>query len=587
MEAHDTDFLDLLDGNKQFAVPIFQRRYSWEKKHCEKLWNDVLSLGKSSTSQFHFIGSIVYIDTKANNASKVRELQVIDGQQRLTTLTLLLAALSRAVEAQGVDIGITPEELSDYYLNVRRNDELRYKQLLTQHDKDTLIQLLNENNKEWFQIVNQGKKGTLVQLVEDEEFLVNAAPRLVENYRLFEAKLKRADLKAVYVGIQRLRIVDIVLDRPDDNPQLIFESLNSTGLELSQADLIRNYVLMGQEPNFQHRLYATYWLPMEQLFGDQYTGRFDEFIRDYLTLKTQQIPNIRNVYDSFKTYVQEKTNSKTAETIETIVEDISRYSKHYVRIALGKEEDTELRDCFADIDTLEVTVAFPFLLEVYEDYTQECIQKSEFIEILRLVESYVFRRAICDIPTNSLNRTFAGRLIPKVNKSNYLKSLKKAFLNLSDQSSSYRYPTDSEFKQGFLVKGVYNNPGRCRYLLRKLENHENKQPIRHIEDYTVEHVMPQNPDLSDEWKRELGENWQEIQEKYLHTIGNLTLTGYNPELSDHPFSEKKEHKPGGFRDSRLRLNDSLLGVPKWNEEAILGRAKEFAEKALKIWIYPE
>lgn len=401
MEAHDTDFLDLLDGNKQFAVPIFQRRYSWEKKHCEKLWDDVLSLGQSSTNRSHFLGSIVYIDSRVSNASKVRKLQVIDGQQRLTTLTLLLAALSRAIKGQDIDIDITPEELSDYYLNVRRNDELRYKQLLTQHDRDTLIQLLDENNEEWFQIVDQDEKGPLIQLVEDEELPANAAPRLVENYRLFETKLKHTDIKAVYIGIQRLRVVDIVLDHSDDNPQLIFESLNSTGRELSQADLIRNYVLMGQEPSFQTRLYENYWLPMEQRFGDQYTARFDEFIRDYLTLKTRQIPNIRNVYDSFKAYVQERINLETLETMETIIAEISRYSKHYVCIALGTEEDIDIRDCFIDINTLEVTVAFPFLLEVYKDYKQECIQKSELIEILRLVESYVFRRAICDIPTNS------------------------------------------------------------------------------------------------------------------------------------------------------------------------------------------
>ena len=587
MEAHDTDFLELLDGNKQFAVPIFQRRYNWEKKHCEKLWNDILSLGEGSTARSHFLGSIVYIDPKVSNASKVRELQVIDGQQRLTSLTLLLAALSRAVEGRNVDIGITHEELSDYYLNVRRNDELRYKQLLTQHDKDTLIQLLNENNTEWFQDVDLGAKGTLIQLVEDGELPVNAAPRLIENYRLFETKLKDVDLKVVYVGIQRLRIVDIVLDRPDDNPQLIFESLNSTGLELSQADLIRNYVLMGQKPSFQSRLYETYWLPMEQRFGDQYTDRFDEFIRDYLTLKTRQIPKIRSVYDSFKAYVQEQTSSETLKTIETIIADISRYSKHYVCIALGKEEDTELRDCFTDINTLEVTVAYPFLLEVYEDYTRGGIGKPELIEILRLVESYVFRRAICDIPTNSLNTTFASRLMPKVNKSNYLESLKAAFLNLADQSYRYRYPTDSDFKQEFLVKGIYNNLRRCQYLLRKLENHENKQPIRCVEDYTVEHVMPQNSDLSDAWKEELGENWQDVQEKYLHTIGNLTLTGYNPELSDRSFKEKKHLDPGGFLQSRLRLNDSLVQVKKWDEAAIQNRAEELAEKALKIWISPE
>ena len=591
MEAHDTNFLDLLDGNKQFAVPIFQRRYSWEEKHCKKLWEDVLSLGQSNASRFHFIGSIVYIDPKVSNASKVRELQVIDGQQRLTTLTLLLAALSRAVAGQDVDIDITPEELSDYYLNVRRNDDLRYKQLLTQHDRNTLIQLLDENNEEWFQSVDRGEKGTLVQLVEDKELPADAAPRLIENYRLFEAYLKNADLKEVYIGIQRLRIVDIVLDRPDDNPQLIFESLNSTGLELSQADLIRNYVLMGQEPSFQNTLYEKYWLPMEQRFGDHYTGQFDGFIRDYLTLKTQQIPNIRKVYDSFKTYVEEKTDTKaspeTSEIIRTIVADISRYSKHYVCIALGGEEDVDIQNCFTDINTLEVTVAFPFLLEVYEHYTRKVIQKAELIEILRLVESYVFRRAICDIPTNSLNRTFAGRLMPKVNKSNYLESLKEAFLNLSDQYFTYRYPSDSEFKQEFLVKGIYHSPGRCQYLLRKLENHENKQPIHCIKDYTIEHVMPQNSDLSDEWKRELGENWQEIQEKYLHTIGNLTLTGYNSELSDHSFTEKKHLDPGGFIQSGLRLNDSLIREPKWNEDAILRRAEELAEKALKIWISPQ
>jgi uncharacterized protein with ParB-like and HNH nuclease domain len=587
MEAHDTDILELLDGNKQFAVPIFQRRYNWEKKHCEKLWNDILNLGKGNTDQSHFLGSIVYIDPKVSNTSKVRELQVIDGQQRLTTLTLLLAALSRSIAGQDLDIDITSEELSDYYLNVRRNDELRYKQLLTRHDKDTLIQLLNGDNQEWFQITNQDEKGTLIQLVEDEKLPASAAPRLVENYRFFEAKLKEADLKSVYAGIQRLRVVDVVLDRPDDNPQLIFESLNSTGRELSQTDLIRNYVLMGQKPDFQNRLYKVYWLPMEQRFGDQYTDSFDRFIRDYLTLETRQIPKVDSVYERFKAYVQERMNSEALETIEPIIADISRYSNHYVRIALGEEEDIELQNCIADINTLEATVAFPFLLETYEDYTRGCIGKLELIEILRLVESYVFRRTICEIPTNSLNTTFATRLMPKVNKNNYLESLKETFLNLSDQSYRYRYPSDSEFKQEFLVKGIYNNHKRCQYLLYKLENYENKQPLHCIEDYTIEHIMPQNPDPSDEWKKELGKNWQEVQEKYLHTIGNLTLTGYNPELSDHSFSEKKEHEPGGFRDSRLRLNDSLLQVQKWNEDAILERAKELAEKALKIWIYPE
>ena len=565
MEARDTDFLQLLDGRKQFSVPIFQRRYSWEKKHCEKLWNDVLRLGQNRENPSHFLGSIVYIEPRVSNVSGVRELHVIDGQQRLTTLTLLLVALSRAIEEQDNNIGITPEELSDYYLNVRRTDESRYKQLLTQHDKDTLIQLL-ENRIDY-----------------------NAPPaasslRLLENYHFFETELQSANLETVYNGIQRLRVVDIALDRSHDNPQLIFESLNSTGLELSQADLIRNYVLMGQKPSLQNRLYEEYWFPMEQRFGDEYTDWFDWFIRDYLTLKTRQIPNIRNVYDDFKDYIPKTTDT---ENLEDVIADISRYSKHYVKFALLKEDDPDLLECFKNIDDLRAGVARPFLLEIYEDYIQGNVQKSDLIEILRLVESYVFRRAMCDIPTNSLNRTFAFRLMAKVDKGAYLESLKEAFLNLANQSASYRYPSDAEFKREFLVRGVYNNLRRCRYLLCKLENHRNKQPIHRIEDYTVEHVMPQNSNLSAEWKKELGENWQKIQEKYLHTIGNLTLTGYNPELSDRPFQEKKERKPGGFRDGGLRLNVSLVQMEQWNENAIQARAEELTEKALRIWISPQ
>lgn len=585
MKGQDANFLDLLDESSQFAVPIFQRRYSWEKKHCEKLWNDILRLGQNGESQSHFLGSIVYIGSEDNSATKVHEYEVIDGQQRLTTLTLLLASLSRAVEEQGVEIGITPEEISDYYLNVRRKDVLRYKQLLTQHDKDTLIKLLDGNDEQWFSIKKSDGK-TQIHLLEDEYLPLEAAPRLVENYRFFQNKLKFANLKAVYIGIKSLKIIDVVLNPNSDDPQLIFESLNSTGRELSQTDLIRNYVLMGQKRDFQERLYKIYWRPMEKLFGDQYTDRFDDFIRDYLTLKTRDIPKMDEVYDRFKAYIQERKKVETLNTIEPIIAEIFRFSKYYVSIVLDMEKDTELHNCFSNINTLDVTVAFPFLLEVYDDYKQEHIQKPELVEILSLVESYVFRRVICDIPTNSLNTTFAGRLIPNVDKNNYLESLKQAFLNLSEMSDRYRYPSDSEFKQEFQVKGVYNNPKRCQYLLRKLENHNNKQPIHRVEDYTVEHVMPQNNDLSEEWQKELGENWQEIQEKYLHTIGNLTLTGYNQELSDRTFSEKKELKPGGFRDSRLRLNKSLVETCRWSETAIQKRAEELVDTALKIWIYP-
>ena len=579
MEARDTDFLQLLDGKKQFSVPIFQRRYSWEKKQCERLWDDVLRLGQNRENPSHFLGSIVYIEPKVNNVSGIRELHVIDGQQRLTTLTLLLAALSRAIKGQNIDIGITSEELSDYYLNNRRSDELRYKQLLTDHDKNTLIQLLNGNSGGWFR---QNGKESVFQLLEDRELPDDVSPQLLENYRLFETKLKDVDLETVYFGIQKLRIVDIALDRNYDNPQLIFESLNSTGLSLSQADLIRNYVLMGQEFNLQNRLYQKYWLPMEKSFGDEYTKRFDRFIRNYLTFKTRQIPNVRSVYEKFKEHLPVTGESEIIATLD----NISCFAKHYVNIVLLEENEPELQECFKDIQDLRMEVAFPVLLEVYDDYKQGKIDKSEIIEILRLVESYVFRRAICGIPTNSLNKTFAALMADKeFDKGKYLTSFKTVFVNMT---SYRRFPKDYEFKQEFIIKDVYHFD-RCNYLLRKLENWERRGSIN-TDNCSIEHIMPQNTNNSElpkEWQQELGDNWKGIHEKYLHTIGNLTLIDEkdNTPLSNHSF-QKKQTMNGGFVDSPLHLNRSLAKVDQWNEETILARAEELAQKALKIWLYP-
>jgi hypothetical protein len=336
---------------------------------------------------------------------------------------------------------------------------------------------------------------------------------------------------------------------------------------------------MGQEPDFQNRLYEEYWFPMEQRFGDEYTKRFDRFIRDYLTLETRQIPNVKSVYEKFKAHIPSTDDS---EILEIIIEDISRYAKHYASIALLQEKDLEFQVCFKNIQDLRVEVAFPFLLEVYEDYTRGTIEKAEIIEIFRLVESYVFRRAVCGIPTNSLNKTFAA-LMTDVDKKDYLRSLKVAFF----QMRSYRrYPSDIEFKQSLLIRDVYNFD-RCNYLLRNLENYRRNDPIGD-ENHTIEHIMPQNPNLSKAWQDELGENFQEIYEKYLHTIGNLTLiaTRDNPALSDLPFGKKRD-MDGGFRDSPLRLNRSLAQTEQWDEKTILARAEELAEKALKIWISPQ
>ena len=513
MNARNTELLEFLQGSKQFQVPIFQRRYDWTKEECKQLWDDVLRVGQNEDIPSHFLGSIYSMKIDDDPYSRVHQWFVIDGQQRLATISLLLSTLSRTLEAKKVEIGIDRKYIEDSFLfNFHEEGESRYKQLLTQHDKETLVQLL-----------------------EKGEAFDNSSP-LVTSYRFFDSLLKRADLadlKAVYRGIQKLRIIDIVLHPQSDDPQLIFESLNSKGTELSQTDLIRNYILMGQD------------------FGTEYDKRFDLFIRDYLTLKTRQIPNKKEVYESFKRYIADKKHPGALE--ETLAE-IKRYSRHYVCITLLKEENSKIRACFEDIQDLKVEVAFPFLLGVYEDYTQKIIEKTDVIEILRLIEGYVFRRAICGIPTNSLHTIFAA-LIGQIDKNSYLQSLKVAF---SQMTGNQRYPSDSEFKQALLTKEVYNFD-RCKYLLHKMENHGNsKEPVL-LERCTVERVMPEK--LTEEWQAELGENWRETYDTYLCTIGNLTLTGYNSELGNRSFKEKQEMS-GGFRDSPLRLNRSLAEVER-------------------------
>lgn len=551
MKADQTYLLHFLEGTRQFSIPIFQRQYSWEKKQCERLWRDIIDAGKNQAVGSHFLGSIVFVPRDVENIfSRVQEWQVIDGQQRLTTLSLLLSALGRAIEEKGCEIGIKSEQLSSYLFNTHEERELHYKQLLTRHDKDTLIQLL------------EGREPA------------DSSHRLVKNYRFFESMLKNADtdLGVVCKGIQKLQIVAIKLER-SDNPQVIFDCLNSTGLSLTEADRIRNYVLMREDPEFQNRLYDEYWFPMEQSFVDVGSKAFNLFMGHYLTLKTERVIKEDGVYDNFKVYVP---SVERQEVLESHVAEIVRYSKHYACIVFLKEEDSELLACFKDIRDLGIGSADPFLLGVYDDYTRNDIGKAELIEIFRLVESYLFRRVMCEVPSNTLNKTFAG-LMGVIDKNNYLESLKKVFLRMP---WSRRYPSNREFKEALQVKNV--GIRRRKYLLRKLENYGRKEPIS-VSDYTIEHVMPQT--LSEDWEHELGENSRDTQEKYLHTVGNLTLTGYNPELSNRSFREKQDMK-GGFRKSPLYLNRSLAQAEEWNETTIRERAEELAEKALQIWVYP-
>ena len=550
MRASEIPLLKFLDGTKQFTVPIFQRRYSWDKDECDQLWEDILSVGQKEEPPDHFFGSIVSVSTEDGNP-RVPSIRVIDGQQRLATLALLLSALGRTIEKTNVEIGIDRRQLEGYYLfNERESDELRYKQLLTQHDRQAFIDLL--------------KKGE----ADDTD------SRLVTNYQFFEGKLKSVDLQTVYKGIQRLLIVDISLDSRSGNPQQIFESLNSTGVPLNQADKIRNYVIMEQESRLQDRLYKNYWYPMEQSFGALYDKRFEPFIRDYLTLKRGQFIKKGDVYKIFKTYVDAQTKLVS---LEEVMKEIVNFSKHYLHITLPWkwETDPELCACLRDIHTLKAEVVFPVLLHFYEGYTQGRIEKVDMIESFRLIESYIFRRAICGLRTAGMNRNFAsiaGKLSSKYDDPKVLSD------SFSYMNGTHRFPSDDEFKREFLIKDVYSLRN-CQYLLGKLENYRREQPIN-PDNYTIEHVMPQ--ELSREWQAELGADWRYTHDRYLHTIGNLTLTGHNAELSNRPFKEKQEIY-GNFHHRQLRLNASLREVERWNETAIENRAKMLSEKALKIW----
>ena len=546
MKANEGNLLTLLDGTKQFILPIYQRRYSWQRRHCQQLWNDIVRIGENEDLPYHFFGSFV---SRSEGTATKPEFFVIDGQQRLATFSLLLSALGRAIEVNDAEIGTDKEKIEDSYLfNPREGSEFRYKLLLTEHDRNTLIELLGGGE------VSDG--GSL----------------LVKNYNFFSRELRPDNLETVYKGIQKLMIVDIVLDSDAGNPQLIFESLNSKGLELSQADLIRNYVLMELERDLQDRLHRTYWSPMEESFGEEHSKRFDGFMRDYLILKTGQVPPKSKVYESFKRHVPYTNQPRR---LEEKIGEIAHYSTHYVDIALLSEDDPALCACLFDLHDLKAEASYPILLGVYEGYTQGEIEKADVISIVRLIESYTVRRLICELPTKSVHKIF-GSIAKKFDEESSLQGLKDEFLQLSYPD---QFPSNQEFKEAFLKKNVYTSHTLRNYLLRKLENHERKEPID-VQTYTIERVMPET--LTEQWKADLGENSENTHEIYLNTIGNLTLTGYNSELSNRPFTEKRD-MPGGFCDSPLRLNKSLAQAERWDEAAIKNRAEMLSEKALKIW----
>ncbi|MFT6508764.1 MAG: hypothetical protein ACJAVO_000177 [Parvibaculaceae bacterium] len=559
MKATEAKLLAFLKKSPQFVIPIYQRTYSWTEKECRQLWDDIIRTGKNDAISVHFVGSIVYIEEGLSQVSHQAPLLVIDGQQRLTTVTLLLAALASALGDEEPVDGFSARKLRNYYLlNPEETGERHYKLLLSQTDKKTLK-----------------------AIVGGKEQPAEHSIRVTENFALFEELIAgcKGDLEAVCNGLAKLVVVDIALNRDQDNPQLIFESMNSTGRELSQADLIRNFILMGLEPVLQTRLYEEFWRPMEIAFGQEaYNTHFDGFMRHYLTVKTGDIPKLGEVYEAFKAHARE--TGATGDDVEPLVKEIRDFARYYCAMALGAEPDADLAQAFHDLRELKVDVAYPFLLELYHDYSTGLLSKDELVGAVRLVEAYVFRRAICAIPTNSMNKTFAT-FTKALKKDRYLESIQAHFINLP---SYRRFPKDDEFERDIQTRDLYNFRSRS-YWLRRFENFGRKERVS-VDEYTIEHIMPQNEELSQAWQAALGTEWQRVHETWLHTLGNLTLTGYNSEYSDKPFIEKRD-MVGGFAQSPLRVNAGLGQLDDWNETTIKQRAAKLAKSAIGVWPAPK
>jgi uncharacterized protein with ParB-like and HNH nuclease domain len=567
LQAGETTLNKLLNTSRQFIVPIFQRNYSWQKNQYEQLWFDILRASKFKEKQNHFIGSIVYIDM-GTPAGRPQQLLLIDGQQRLTTISILLCAIKDYVQKFNLETKlINLAKIKNQFLY--NSDEIyedRYKLLLNVQDKETYI-----------------------KLIDNTIFTVNKpAINIIKCYEFFYERIEdfikqHGQIDEIYAGIFKLSLVSISLDKDSDNPQMIFESMNSTGKDLSQTDLLRNYLLMDLTPEKQTRLYKTYWKPMEELFGEDIykndVNKFDYFIRDFLTLKsdTGYICKINNVYENFKRYYLDNNCEKFA-----VLKDLFTYAKYYACIDLLQENDDELKLYWQEFKKLDSHVVYPFLLKLYDDYSRQILIKEDFKKILQVVISYLWRRAICEIPTNSLSKTFAT-LYQAVDKDDYVNSVIKAFVF---KSSYKRFPSDYEVREKLQTKDIYHFRLR-KYLLEALENYYHKEPIDlNTANYTIEHIMPQNIEHNLLWQQMLGEDWQEVHSLYLHTLGNLTITGYNAEMSNKSFGEKVNGE-SGFKHSHLKLNESIAQSDVWNKKAIQRRTNILTDIILKIWKYPE
>jgi uncharacterized protein with ParB-like and HNH nuclease domain len=563
MKANELPINNFLQApNVQFVIPVYQRNYDWTISECRDLINDIIAVETESRGT-HFIGSIVFIHEGTYSTSEVKELVIIDGQQRLTTINILYVALYRFAKEN----------------NLQQDSERLFNMFLTnqyvKHESSKLKLKQTDTNSLAFKAILLGN---------EKEF--SSYSNVIENYNFFKGMISTDNFEVILNGLSRLIFVEISLERDKDDPQRIFESLNSTGLELSQSDLIRNFILMDLEPKKQYRIFDQIWNPIEDNARDliKQKSLVSSYIRDYLTLKNKKIPNKNKVYEEFKKLYANKKDEEFYQDLE----NIKSLSVHYKKlINPSTVEDLSLRRELQYITRLEINVAFPFLLQVFEDVDNGILDNKELLKILKLIQSYTWRRFVVGLPTNALNKIFMT-LYSEVDIEEYFDSIAKALLK---KKGSGKFPTNEDIKSALKDKDLYNTQSKNRnYLFELLENYNNREHVNTSnEDITIEHIFPQTPHK--DWEDELSkDDYFVFKEKYLNTIGNLTLSGNNGSLGNKTFKAKKtmNHNGGeqGYGYSRLWLNSYLNSIDTWNLNTYEERFVLIYNRFLKIWEYP-
>ena len=546
MKADNITLLEFIGASKRtFYIPVYQRNYDWKREQCETLFRDIEAIAVAEHRSSHFLGTIVYVD--GESTANFSAFTVIDGQQRLTTIMILLKAIAESTEDEDLKADI----IESYLTNRRCPETLRIKLKPMKSDAENYQKLIDDK-------------------VED---MGNS--QILTNYNLFRDLISKSKLspEVLYDGIQKLEIVYIKLDQSHENPQLVFESLNSTGLDLTQADLIRNFLLMSQDYQKQEQLYNTYWVKLEKMLPDT---MISDYARDYLTLKTGVIPNKEKVYEVFKRYYNSLENYDS----EGFMEELTAYGKYYSWFKYCDSPDESINQRLRHLQKLKSTVVYPFLLSLFEDcFMYKKIDEKELCDTLDIVLSYVMRRLLCEMPTNALNKVFATLAKDVEKNTDDVTTCEKVVTVLASKQGKAGFPNDRQLEERIINRDSYKFP-HIKFVLEQIERLQTKETVE-FEELTIEHIMPRT--LSAKWNIDLGKRASEIHDKYLNCLGNLTLSGYNSELSNGSFEDKK----GLYAKSNICITKSLCEYDHWSEDTIKERCDLLSKEIEKIWACPE